>query len=276
MEHPPTRLIATDIDGTMLRSDGTLSPRVQRALHQAWDAGIHVVPATGRPLLICDDVIAALGLHHYWVFANGAVTRHLGRDEMVRGVWIEPDLAQGFVVELRAAIDGAGFAIEMERDIAYEPGFEQLIPHVPAIGPIDDVLDGIRSRVQKVLVFHRGLDIDELFAAVSDVVGDHAIACYSGLSFIEVSARLVTKATALEALAIDLGIDRSEVVAFGDNHNDVAMLKWAGRGFAMANANDGAKQAADEVIASNDDDGLAIVVERLTADYQSRSTRSRS
>ena len=145
-------MIATDIDGTMLRSDGTLSPRVQSALHAAWDAGIHVVPATGRPLMVAYDVIDALELPHYWVFANGAITRHLERDELVRGFWMDPFVAQGLVVELRAAIPGAGFAIEMDRDVAHEPGFAELVPHKPDTAPVADVLDSIHSRVHLIQI----------------------------------------------------------------------------------------------------------------------------
>lgn len=263
---PPVRLIATDIDGTMLRSDGTLSPRVQTALHRAWDAGIHVVPTTGRPLIVSYDVIDALRLDHYWIFANGAVTRHLERDEMVRGYWMDPTVAQGLVVELRAAIAGAGFAIEMERSASFEAGFEDLVPMVPPGRALDDVLDGVHSRVQKVLIFHPTLTLDELYTRVCEVVGDHAVPSYSGLNFIEVAAALVTKAVAVEALAADLGISQAEVASFGDNHNDVSMLEWAGRSFAMANATDDAKVAADETIGLNDDDGLAVKVEELTAE----------
>lgn len=256
-------MIASDIDGTMLRSDGTLSPVVQEALHRAWDSGIHVVPATGRPFEIAADVIDALRLDHYWIFANGAVTRHLERDEMIRGFWMDPTIAQGLVVELRAALDDAGFAMELERGVAYEHGFEDLVPIKPTTPPIDDVLDGMRSRVQKVLIFQEGLDVDELYKRVRDVVGDHAVPSYSGLNFIEVAPALVTKATAAGALAVDLGITAAEVAAFGDNHNDVPLLEWAGRSYAMDNASTDAKAAAGAVIGSNDADGLAHQVHAL-------------
>ena len=252
--------------GVFTLPDGTLSSRVQSALHAAWDAGIHVVPPTGRPLMVAYDVIDALELPHYWVFANGAITRHLERDELVRGFWMDPFVAQGLVVELRAAIPGAGFAIEMDRDVAHEPGFAQLVPHKPDTAPVDDVLDNIHSRVQKVVIFHPDMAIDELYQLTGDVVADHASPSYSGLSFIEVGVGQVTKSTALDALAADLGIDPSEVAAFGDNHNDVTMLGWAGRSFAMGNATDDAKAAADEVIADSEQDGLARKVEELLAE----------
>lgn len=264
-------MIATDIDGTMLRSDGSLSPRVQVALHRAEAAGIHVVPATGRPMMVAEDVIEGLGLNNYWVFANGAVTRHLDRGDTVRAYWMDPSVAQGLVVELRASLPGAGFAMEFDTDIAYEPGFEKLVPNTPRIPPIGDVLDGIHGRIQKVLVFHADRSIDELYRAVGDAIGDHGVVSYSGLAFVEVAGRLVTKATALDALCRDLGIDPANVVAFGDNHNDLSMLEWAGHSYAMANATDDALATADEVIASNDDDGLAVIVEQLTEERRDAS-----
>lgn len=261
------KMIATDIDGTMIRSDGTLSPRVRQALHDAAEAGIHVVPATGRPEMVATDVIDALGLGNYWIFANGAMTRNLTTNETIRGFWMDPAIAQGLVVEMRDAFPGARFAVELEFGMAYEAGFEKIVPSRPPVDPIDDILDGIippdgsSPRVQKVLVFDPDRTIDELHGAVADVLGDHGVPSYSGLRFIEVSASLVTKAHALDALCVDLGVDVSDVAAYGDNHNDVAMLEWAGQGYAMANATDDAKEAAGQVIQNNNDDGLALSIE---------------
>lgn len=261
------RMIATDIDGTMLRSDGRLDPVVKRALNDAVAAGITVVPATGRPVMIAADVIEAAQLPHYWVFANGAITRHLGRDELIRGFWIDHDLARSMVVDLRSALPSAGFAIEFEREVAYEDRFDLVVPSVPDVPVSVDVVAAIDNRpnalIQKILVFDLGLDLDELFRRVNTVAAGRAVASYSGLPFIELAADEVTKAVALDLLARDLGITPAQVVAFGDNHNDISMLEWAGTGYAMANATDDAKEAADEVIASNDDNGLARKIHDL-------------
>ncbi len=274
MAAPPDfvpKMIATDIDGTMLRPDGTLAPRVRTALHDAADAGIHVVPATGRPEMVATDVIEALGLGQHWVFANGAMTRNLTTEQTVRGYWMNPVVAQGLIVEMRAAFPGARFAIELEAGMAYEAGFEEIVPNTPTIPPVDDILDGfsvsdqVGGRVQKVLVFDPDRSIDELYEAVAVTLGDHGVPSYSGLRFIEVAASLVTKALALDALCGDLGIEASEVAAFGDNHNDVAMLAWAGQGYAMANATDDAKDAAGTIIRNNNEDGLARKIEQFLA-----------
>ena len=263
MAGPGFRLLATDIDGTMLRSDGTLSPRVEAALHAAVAAGVEVVPVTGRPYHVARDVIEWLNIREYWIFANGAITRHLDRGQLIRGFWMDPTLAQGLVVELRRDLPGAGFAVELEDEVVFEPGFELVVPTVPPYPPVDDVLDHLRGRVQKVLVYVPGLDLDELYRRVQAAVGDAAVPTYSGLPFIEVSGRLVTKATALELLCDDLGIERADVVSVGDNHNDISMLEWAGRSFAMGNASQDALAVAGEVLPTSDEDGLAVLVERL-------------
>ncbi len=264
-------MIATDIDGTMLRSDGTLAPRVKAALGAAAEAGIHVVPATGRPLLIAHDVIDQLDHDQFWVFANGAVTRHLGRGELVRGFWMDHEVTRDLLGLLRRDLPGAGFAIEFEDTVAFEPGFERVVPNPPDEPPVEDLSAALHDseihwqRVQKILVYDLSIEVEELFQRVSRVVGKRAAPSYSGLDFIELAAGLVTKATALDLLARDLGIDASQVVSFGDNHNDLPMLQWAGWSFAMANATEDAKEAAGEVIGLNDDDGLAIKIEQILA-----------
>jgi hypothetical protein len=120
--------------------------------------------------------------------------------------------------------------------------------------------------VQKVLVYKPMVAIEELHRKVDQAVGSDAYATFSGLQFIELAASYVTKATALEHLAADLGVAAGEVAAFGDYQNDVAMLEWSGRSYAMAHATDAAKSVADEVIGSNDDDAVADKIDELVAE----------
>ena len=267
------KMIATDIDGTMIRSDGSLSDRVKRAMHDAIDAGIHVVPATGRPVIVAEDVIEAAELPHYWVFANGAITRHLGRDELIRGFWIDRPLVGNLIELVRDRLPNSGIALEFETTVAFEPGFEHVVPVVPSVPPTDDVLDFIDrpepeyARIQKVLVYDLSVDLDHLYTNVSAVVGANAVVSYSGLPFVELAAGQVTKATALDLLVADLGITAANVACFGDNHNDVPMLEWAGASYAMANGTDDAKAAATEVIGSNDNDAVADKINELLSDY---------
>ncbi len=260
---PPIRMIATDIDGTMLRPDGTLSPAVRQALHEAAAAGIHVVPATGRPFIIATDILEALGLDEYWIFANGAVTWHHGRSETVRGFWMQPSEVRQIVERIRARLPGAGFAVEFDTEAIFESGFEQIVPVSGPLNAVDDVLEVLDRPVQKVLAFDHDTGVDQLYDSVAAAVEGVGVPSYSGLPFVEVAAALVTKAMAVAELAADLGVDQREVAAFGDYHNDVSMLRWAGRGYAMGNATDDAKAAADHVIGTNADDGLATQVRSL-------------
>jgi Cof subfamily protein (haloacid dehalogenase superfamily) len=260
-------MIATDIDGTMLRRDGTLSPAVRDALHDARRVGIEVVPTTGRPYVVATDVIDALGHDDYWIFANGAVTWHHGRAETVRGYWMQPDRTIDIVERVRSVLPDASFAVEFETDAIFEKGFERLVNIVDGLHLVNDVTRAVESRVQKILVFDHSHAIDDLYRKVSESIGEDGVATYSGMSFIEVAADLVTKAMAVSELADELGIDRTEVASFGDNHNDVSMLQWAGRGYAMGNATLDAIEAADYVIGTNEEDALATQVQALIDEH---------
>ena len=262
----PIRLIATDLDGTLLRSDGSLSGRVRSSLVNAHEAGIELVPATGRPRIVAKDIIAQLDFVDHWIFANGSMTWHLGRSEVIRGFWLAPDVARKLVVALRKQFPRAGFAVEFEDTFVFEPVFKRVLPIVPQFAPCDDVVTEIDRRVQKILVTDDSRHLDELYGGISDVVGGNAVPSYSGLRFVELAASLVTKASALAMLAADLGLGQADVAAFGDNHNDISMLSWAGRSFAMANATKDAKEAADTVIGHHDDDAIADQIDALVAE----------
>ena len=266
---PPIRMIATDIDGTMLLPDGSLSANVRDALHEAVAAGIHVVPATGRPMMVATDVLDALGLDDYWIFANGAVTWHHGRAETVRGYWMAPEAAMSFVERIRAQLPNCSLAVEFESTAVFELGFERVFPLiVNETDCVEDVRGVVHEPVQKILVVDPSKTVEELFGEVSLALGEDAVPSFSGLAFIEVAAELVTKGVAVAGLAEDLGIDRSEVATFGDHHNDVSMLEWAGRGYAMGNGTDDAKAAADFVIGTNAEDALATQVRSLIAEHR--------
>ncbi|MEL7157723.1 MAG: Cof-type HAD-IIB family hydrolase [Actinomycetota bacterium] len=264
----PIRLIATDLDGTLLGPDGRVSPRTRASVLAALDAGMHVVPATGRPHMIALDVIEQLRACPWWIFANGSVTWHAGREETIRGFFLDADVARRLVVDVRRSLPNAGFAIEFPDSVVFEAGFEKVVPQMPIIPPSEDVLDRINGDVQKILVFDLGRELDDLFAQVSAAVAETAVPSYSGLPFIELAASLVTKATALELLAADFGLRADQVAALGDNHNDLPMLQWAGRSYAMGNATDDAKAAADTVIGTNTDDAVADVIDELVAELR--------
>ena len=126
-----------------------------------------------------------------------------------------------------------------------------------------DALELVSRPVTKLVAQHGTLPLAELLTIATSAVGDDAVVTLSGTQFVEVNAPGVTKAAAVGALAERLEIARDEVIAFGDNLNDIPLLAWAGRGVAVANAQPDVLAVADEVTLSNDEDGVAVVLESL-------------
>jgi len=260
------RLVATDLDGTIVRSDGTISARTADALHAAESRGLTVVLVTGRPPRWMGEVAAATGHTGLAICANGALLYDLHTETVVRQQLLDPDQLRLIATRLREDVPGLLFAVEYGMDFAHEPGYEHAweigVPEV-RVGPPDAILD---RPAAKLLARHPTLEPDELLARAVGLVGGYATVTHSSTrALLEISAYGVTKASALASLAESAGIAPAEVVAFGDMPNDLAMLAWAGHSVAVANAHPDVLAGADEVAASNDADGVARVIERLLA-----------
>jgi len=270
----PVRLVATDLDGTIVRSDGTISARTARALRAAEDAGLMVVLVTGRPPRWMGEVAAATGHTGVAICANGALLYDLHTETVVRQRLLDPDTLRTVAGRLRAEVPGLLFAVEYGMDFAHEPGYQHAwqigVPEV-RVGPPAAILD---RPAAKLLARHPTLDPDELTARAVGILGADATVTHSSTrALLEISAYGVTKASALTSLAESAGIDAAEAVAFGDMPNDLPMLAWAGRSVAVANAHPQVLASADEVTESNDADGVARVVERLLAAHTGRGPR---
>jgi Cof subfamily protein (haloacid dehalogenase superfamily) len=262
MDH--TRLVASDLDGTLLRPDETVSDRTRAALTAARAAGITVVLVSGRPPRSLGPIAERIGVGGTAICANGAVVWDLDSGTLVDHTPLAADLATRLVHALRQAIPGALFAVELERGFGREAGWSDgraLIPSPDALEA--DALELITGPVTKLLVRHPTMAFAEVAERARAAVGDDAVVTWAGLRLVEISAAGVTKASALERLCRRLGIAASEVVAVGDMPNDLAMLDWAGTGVAVANAAREVLDAADEVTAANTEDGVALVLERI-------------
>ena len=259
-------LVASDLDGTLLRSDSTVSDRTRAALAAAEDAGALVVVVTGRPPRWMAPVAEELGRTGLAICANGAVVWDLERGEIVRENPIDPATAADVVRRLRDALPDLAFAVERGMAFGREPGYRTRasVPDDVLVAHADEL---VAAPMAKLLVRHESMGADELLRAAREVVGDLATLTHASSSgLLEISAAGVSKAVALEELAAEHGLSADDAVAFGDMPNDLSMLGWAGRGVAVANAHRHVLAAADEVTASNDEDGVALVVERLIAE----------
>lgn len=262
----PIKLIATDLDGTLLRPGEIISERNRLALQRAQEAGVTVVLVTGRPPRTMRPIAERAGVSGLSICSNGAVIYDLNDHAIVEFWPIEQGVVAQLIVKLREAAPGVVFALEYGMHTGREPNYPLPPKFVEREGLlIDDILVLAREPAVKLIAHHPGMPTEALLDIARRVVGDTALATYSGVGFIEISASGVHKAWALEKLCTRLGIRAEEVIAFGDMPNDLEMLAWAGHGVAVANAHPEVLQQADEITISNIEDGVGVVLERLLA-----------
>ena len=254
------KVLATDLDGTLLRSDGTVSPRTLQALEDAEAAGIAVVFVTGRPPRWLDVVAEVVGGHGIVIAGNGAFIVDAATREVISTRGFAPEVGDAIISDLRGALPGVQLAVETDQGFRREVGFESTRPDLDR----PEHAAGADAVVAKLLVRDPARENEEFVLEVAGLVGDRGQVAHSGIpGLAEVSAAGVTKAAALATWCAEHGWGPDDVVACGDMPNDLPMLEWAGHAVAVANAHPEVLSAADEVIGSNDEDGVATVLERL-------------
>ncbi|MGA5552451.1 HAD family hydrolase [Streptomyces pseudogriseolus] len=258
-------LIATDLDGTLLRGDDTLSHRSLAALARAERAGARHLVVTGRPAPRVRSLLDDLGCTGLAVCGQGAQVYDAAAHRMLWSVRLDRELAETALGKIEAEVGEVYAAVDQDGVdglTLIEPGYRMPHPTLPAV-PVDRRDDLWARPISKVLLRHPELSDDALTAAARSVVGSLATVTMSGPGTVELQPCGVTKATGLALAAEHLGLRPEDTIAFGDMPNDIPMLRWAGHGVAMANAHPELKAVADEVTLSNEDDGVAVVLERL-------------
>jgi hypothetical protein len=260
------KLVATDLDGTLVRSDGTISDRTVAALRAVEEAGSTVVFVTGRPPRWIADVAEATAHTGLAICANGAVVYDMHTEQVIETFPLAVTAARVVVGRLREALPELGFAVETIDEFSHEPAYRPGWPQGAQIriGPVDELLDDATDGLIKLLARHEELDPDTLLSQARQVVGEVAELTHSSRTgLLEISAAGVSKATTLALVCAERGITAAEVVAFGDMPNDLPMLAWAGAAYAMANSHPDVLAAVGRRAESNNDDGVARVLERL-------------
>lgn len=272
MQTAPTSLpplVASDVDGTLLRSDRSVSARTRRVLDEVVAAGARLVYVTGRPPRWLPPVVEETGHRGTAICANGALVLDLDEDRVVSTSPFDPETIEEVVARLRTEVPGILLGVEWADGFAHEAEFSRGAARAGGDARQPDPIiaddEGMVERpVLKLLARHTGRD--DVGPAVEEAVGDHATVTWStDQGLVEVSAPGVDKAAALARLAAQDGLGANDAIAFGDMPNDVALLAWVGWGVAMGQAHDDVLAVADEVTASNDEDGVAAVLERLLA-----------
>jgi Cof subfamily protein (haloacid dehalogenase superfamily) len=260
-------LIATDLDGTLLRADKTISPRTSAVLERAAAAELPVVLVTGRPIRWLRTVYEQLATPLPAVCANGAVVYDPMRDQVLRADPLAPVALAEIARRLADEVPEAVLAVEimdgrqMRHHVDYPMRWDSEHGGVQAVQAVTEL---ITEPAVKLLVRAGDRDPDEFTARIGKALAGVAEATHSSTSgLVEVSASGVTKAAGLAWYCDRLGVPAAQVTAFGDMPNDVPMLAWAGHAVAVGNAHPAVKEIADEVVASNEDDGVAGYLEAL-------------
>ena len=267
------RLIAFDLDGTLLRPDKTIAPRTMQALRAAQEKGVLLVPATGRLFRSLPEELKDVSLARYLILTNGAqvydnaLQKTLAREDMTaeQAMRILTHLSTYNVIR-GVYVDGLG---SMSKD-----DFAQIdeVVSIPATirvmrntyRTVDDVeafVKGVPS-VQKIIGFFRDVsDKQPAIAEMTRLFPDYAISS-SIFNNVEINAKSATKGNALRSLCQTLGLSTAQCMAFGDDTNDCSMLQEAGLGVAMGNAAEAVKACANAVTETNEEDGVAQMIER--------------
>lgn len=261
----PPRLVATDLDGTLLHSDGTVTERTRAVLVELDARGVPVVFTTGRPVRWMEDLWDDVGGHGLAICSNGGIVYDVARREVRTSRTIPTQVLLDVAALLRDQLPGTVFGLEKTTGFAKEPDFMprltvNLTSDVES-GALEDIVD---DTVVKLLARHEELEPEPYWHRVAEVLGEQVVTTWSSVgTLVEISAAGVTKATTLATIAAEMGLGPEEVVAFGDMPNDLAMLEWAGTSYAMANAHPSVRDLADHLAPSNDDDGVAMVLSDL-------------
>jgi len=267
------RLIALDLDGTLLTTDKRLTERNRAALQAASEAGINIVPVTGRIFRGLPQPVLDWPFLKYAILSNGAAVYDVANDRMLCRA--EIPLAQA--LEIMAWLDGQPVIYDCYADgqgFMTEAMWNQIDRY--AWSPIVvEYMKSIRKPVPELKAFlrDRGSDLQKIQAFCADEATQRRLLGHMPFTGIAVSSSVprnleinhesATKGHALLALAAHLGLKREQVMAFGDGLNDISMIESAGVGVAMGNAVEEVLRSANRVTATNDEDGVAAVVEEL-------------
>lgn len=264
----PYRLIATDLDGTLLRPDDTVSARTRAALEAACERGAAHLVVTGRSVSWARPVLEMLGHEGLAVCGQGAQLYHAGERRLLTSVTLDRRLAEAALARIEDAIGPLALGVSrdgVEGEVLIAPDYREQEDGVLPSVPLTDREQIWAEPLNKLYIQHPELDDDALGRAAREAAGDLVSVTVSGPGIVEIVPLGLSKAKGLAMAARRLGLHASDTIAFGDMPNDIPMFGWAAHGVAMENAHPELRSVADEVTASNTADGIAIVLEKLLA-----------
>ncbi len=263
------KLVASDLDGTLVRSDDTVSEYTRSVIQRVRAAGIPVVGATGRGPRLADLTRADIGDVDYLVLGGGGRVLDLtdpAKPEVLRDARLDGAVLRDLLERIEARVGPLSVLVEAldtpSAPLWGDPNPEWRYPDIVEQMPRHRALAGA---IIKGFARTADYDVDVLLAAAREVVPPElATVTQAGLGYVEICPPLVDKATGLAVIAERIGVDPQDVLVFGDMPTDIPMFEWAGFGrVAMAGAHPALRAVADEVTLSNDEDGVAVYLDRL-------------
>ncbi|MDF2785772.1 MAG: sugar phosphatase [Pantoea eucrina] len=264
------KLIAIDMDGTLLNPQHEITPAVKAAIGRARDKGVSIVLATGRPFVGVERYLTELDLRQpgqYCISNNGALAHRADSGEVVAEKTLSFDdylyleqLARELGVHFQAF--DKSFLYTPNKDISEYTIHEASLTGIPVRYRAVDEMDPA-TRFPKIMMIDKPALLDKAISGLPANMRDSYTVLKSAPYFLEILNPLVNKGYGVKMLAEKLGLQQSEVMAIGDQENDLAMIEYAGTGVAMGNAIESVKKIAQFVTKSNREDGVAHVIEEL-------------
>ncbi|GAB2737782.1 HAD family hydrolase [Kitasatospora kifunensis] len=262
----PYRLIATDLDGTLLTPAETVSARTRAALATATAAGATHIIVTGRAAPWARPVFDEIGYTGIAVCGQGAQVYDAGAHKLLTSMTLDRRVAGLALAKLEAELGPLAAAANQDGlagSVLALPSYQLEIGSDLPLRRVETSAELFTEPISKLYIQHPGLTDDQLADVARRVVGDLVGVTMAGQSIVELLPLGLSKATGLAIAARRLGLRAADTIAFGDMPNDVPMFHWAAHTVAMANAHQELLAVADEVTTSNAADGVALVLERL-------------
>ena len=260
------KLIASDLDGTIVAHYGSVTQRTIDAFRKAHSLGVEIYFVTGRPPRWMPEIKEAFGIGNA-ICGNGAMLYDLHNDKVLEEWLLPVDAQLEAVRRLREAIPPISFAVEshnyFHREKIYIPRWDVGLDNIG----VDLIEEVVTSPALKLLArcSQQEFSSDEMLAIAKKELEGLVTVTHSNPadSLLEISAIGVSKGATLSKMAARHGLDADDCVSFGDNPNDFSMLEWCGRSFAMADGHPDGPKYAKGVAGPCEEDGVAIVVEQL-------------
>ncbi|HEY8392665.1 MAG TPA: Cof-type HAD-IIB family hydrolase [Capillibacterium sp.] len=259
------KLIAADVDGTLLDSKRNLTPETIKAIREAVAAGVIFTICTGRPIQGVEPIIEKIGLDLPFITYNGAMivtgkSRKILYAQNMRGEDVIPvyRLGKSLRTTVILWVNNQFYVSPLGQDAN---NYGEITRTQPL--PVENLDELIARGVTKILFYDDPEKINRWLETIGPAVPPTVNYCTSQPFLLEFFDHEVSKGNALARLGAYYGLTREEIIAIGDGQNDLSMIKYAGLGVAMANADPAIKEEADYVTSSNDENGVAHVIYRF-------------